>query len=524
MPADTETSVPFLAALPPHMECVRNVFVLVPPGSDGGHETVAVVEKTASRKGKLRGLNSTPRRYQRNGTKWLLFLYDNHFGGLLCDDMGLGKTHQVPGLFCAVKEQRRADGHRRHLVVCPATVISHWLRLCTLFAPGLTVHTYYGSERSLPRSGVDVVVTSYGILKNDLPVLNESDFDIVVFDEAHTLKNRQTQGWRAADTLRCRCIFAVTGTPVQNSLSDMKALFDIILPGYLGADEDFCARFVDPIESGNAPSSVARLRTLTSPFVTRRLKKDVIKELPEKIEDIRTCRLSETQRQLYDECIRQRAAPLMPALEDRSQAIPYMHVFAVINRLKQICDHPGLVDDAWNTAAEPGQSGKFELFGELLQECLAAEHKVVVFAQYLKMIDLPADLCRAFGCEPVTLTGSTRRRGERIAAFNTDPCRRVFIGTLKAGGTGIDLTAGSVVIHYDRWWTASIEDQATDRVHRIGQSRGVLVYKLMTENTIEEHIHEIIRRKRTLADGTLPVDSPNDIKRLDREEIVSLFS
>jgi SNF2 family DNA or RNA helicase len=150
MPADTETSVPFLAALPPRIECMRKAFVLVPPGSDGGHETVAVVEKTASRIGRLRGLNSTPRRYQRNGIKWLLFLYDNHFGGLLCDDMGLGKTHQVPGLFCAVKEQRRADGNRRHLVVCPATVMSHWLRLCTLFAPGLTVHTYYGSERSLP--------------------------------------------------------------------------------------------------------------------------------------------------------------------------------------------------------------------------------------------------------------------------------------------------------------------------------------------------------------------------------------
>jgi hypothetical protein len=469
----------------------------------------------------LAGLKSTLREYQKNGVGWLLYLYDNSFGGLLCDDMGLGKTHQVLGLFVAVREHRGST--RPFLVVCPTTVISHWQRLLERFAPGLSVYVHHGSERLQimeEAQGRDVVITSYGILRNDVELLNLLNFDIAVFDEAQYLKNRATLSAEAAGGVKARIKIGCTGTPVENSVADFKSLFDLILPGYLGGDAEFSRRFMQA--EGHDQNALNLLRRMTAPFILRRLKAAVLTELPPKIEDIRTCALSDEQTGLYRQIIATRGVELIRSLRSCNEPIPYLHIFAVLTLLKQLCDHPALSLDQPLDYREHA-SGKWDLFTELLGESLDSGQKVVVFTQYLGMIAIIAEHCRVNAIGHAVLQGSTRDRAGVVERFNRDADCRVFIGSLGAGGVGIDLVAASVVIHYDRWWTAAREDQATDRVHRIGQSRGVQVFKLVTEGTLEEKIHALIEKKRLIAQAALAEDSPDSLKGYSRDELLTLL-
>ena len=265
------------------------------------------------------------------------------------------------------------------------------------------------------------------------------------------------------------------------------------------------------------------LSRLISPFTLRRLKKTVLHDLPEKIEDIRTCRLSETQATLYREAIELRAQGIIEALKNKNTAVPYIHIFALLTLLKQICDHPALIQaSVEDFAAHP--SGKWELFKELLSESLDSGQKVVVYTQFLGMVRIMEKHLTEQAIGYVTLTGASRKRGDIIRRFNEDPECRVYVGSLKAGGTGVDLIGGSVVIHYDRWWNAAKEDQATDRVHRIGQTRGVQVFKLVTEGTLEEKISAIIMTKRDLMDSIVKEDDPGLLKTFSREELMAMLS
>ena len=313
----------------------------------------------------------------------------------------------------------------------------------------------------------------------------------------------------------------LTGTPIENSLSELKSLFDLILPGYLGSEEDFRDRY-GPGDGDEDSWRLANLRRLTAPFVLRRLKTTVLDELPEKIEDVRTCSLSEEQLSLYQQAITTKGVALMEKLRRDKEPLPYIHIFALLNLLKQICDHPAL---ALNSVErfELHDSGKWDLYQELISESLASGQKVVVFTQYLGMIAIMEKHLEQLGVESVTLTGASRRRGEIVDRFNEDPDCRVFLGSLKAGGTGIDLVGGSVVIHYDRWWNAAREDQATDRLYRIGQRRVVQVFKLFTENTLEERIAAIIDRKRRLMEEVVQEDDPRLNKIFTREELIELL-
>jgi SNF2 family DNA or RNA helicase len=265
------------------------------------------------------------------------------------------------------------------------------------------------------------------------------------------------------------------------------------------------------------------LRRIISPFILRRTKAAVLDELPEKIEDLRLCALSEDQIGLYREAVEgPGAAEIVGRLQSGTDPVPYIHVFALLNVLKRICDHPALALDELENAGSY-RSGKWDLFKELLDEALDNGQKVVVFTQYLGMVDLIAWHLEELGVGYVTLTGSSRNRGDLVDRFNQEPDCRVFVGSLKAGGTGIDLIGGSVVIHYDRWWNSAREDQATDRVHRMGQRRAVQVFKLVTEGTLEEKIHSIIERKRRLADAVIQEDDPKLSKLFTREEILDLL-
>ncbi len=469
-----------------------------------------------------KGLRSELREYQKIGVEWFKFLYENHLAGLLCDVMGLGKTHQAMALMAILREQ--VGIRDPFLVICPRTVISHWRNKVRDHAPGLHTTSYHGPHRNLEQSLLegDVLLTSYGVLRNDAKKFKRVKWGLIVFDEVQLIKNRSTQGYQAAASVGGRMKLGLTGTPIENSLSELKSLFDLILPGYLGSEEDFRDRYGPTIDADEDSWRLAHLRRLTAPFIMRRLKSAVLHELPAKIEDVRTCALSDEQLQLYREVITTKGHALMEKLQQDKEPLPYIHIFALLNLLKQICDHPALaLSDLDNYPSH--ESGKWDLFTELLGESLQSGQKVVVFTQYLGMIDLMERHVEQLGVQSVTLTGASRKRGDIVDRFNNDPDCRVFLGSLKAGGTGIDLIGGSVVIHYDRWWNAAREDQATDRLYRIGQKRVVHVFKLLTEDTLEERIAAIIERKRKLMEDVVQADDPRLNKIFTREELIELL-
>jgi SNF2 family DNA or RNA helicase len=494
----------------------------------GDADRVSVLKRLCCKKpsvlfSKLEGITSRLRDYQKWGAELLMFLFENGFGGLLCDDMGLGKTHQAMALMVWLRERKAAS--EPFLLVCPTTVISHWHRKLGEHAPGLKTAVYYGGDRDLTAviEGNDVILTSYGVLRRDVSHIKQVLFSMAVFDEIQNIKNRETKTYRAAEIIRADIKLGLTGTPVENTLADLKALLDLTVPGYLSTEDYFLHRYLIPIEQNRDSSRREELSRLISPFVLRRLKGTVLKELPEKIEDIRICELSEDQIKLYREAISRKGADLVKVLREASQPVPYLHIFALLGLLKQICNHPALVEGTVKDFSRY-QSGKWELFTELLSESLDSGQKVVVYSQYLKMLDIMESYLTEMKVGFAKLTGASRNRGDIIDRFNTDAGCRVFLGSLKAGGTGIDLVAASVVIHYDRWWNAAREDQATDRVHRIGQRRGVQVFKLVTLGTLEEKIAAIIEKKRNLMNGVVKEDDPGLLKFFTRQQLLDMLS
>ena len=491
-------------------ELAENLEALKPPTR---------VPSISAMKGKLRS-------YQKNGYGWLWFLYQNRFSGLLCDDMGLGKTHQIMGLMTGILSKFvEAQGDVRFLVVCPTTVLNHWLDKVMEYAPFLGPYIYHGTDRLFESAFKDhnLIITSYGIALRDREMLAEYRFELMVLDEVQSIKNKSTKTYAAIRSLQAACIIGLTGTPIENSITELKSLFDITLPGYLLSDSSFESHFRVPIEEFSDREAKEKLTKLIRPFTLRRKKEQVLKELPPKIEDIRRCNLSESQVRFYRDVIENQGRDLVQQLKDPESKVPYMHIFAVLNYLKQICDHPILLEKQ-GTDYTKYSSGKWDLFIELLDESLRSGQKVVVFSQYVKMLELIEVYLRDIGIEFATIKGSTRKRAEEIKRFNTDRDCMVFSGSLRASGLGIDLTGASVVIHYDRWWNAAREEQATDRVHRIGQTRGVQVFKLLTRNTLEEKIDQIISRKKRLMESVVKQDDKSILKHFSREDLIELIS
>jgi len=474
----------------------------------------------ASRVNGLDGLSCSLRKYQQTGLEWLVFLFENSFGGLLCDEMGLGKTHQIMALMVWLLTQKKETAP--FLVICPTTVISHWRRKIAEYAPVLHPSVFHCTYRELLQKNPPgtVLISSYGILMRDSARLSKLNFSFAAFDEAQFIKNADTKTYAAAQHLNAAVKVAVTGTPIENSLGDLKALMDLTVPGYLGSDNFFSNRY-----GSERAGRLKELRQLVAPFTMRRTKKVVLSELPEKIEDIRFCRLTESQVRLYREAVAARRTGLLRALEHEDEAVPYIHIFSLLTLLKQICNHPAsIVKEGFDPGRGPLDSGKWEVFEELVNACLENGRKIVVFSQFVKMIEIIKRHLKLKGIGFSCITGQTRDRGREIDRFNDDDDCRVFVGSLKAGGSGIDLIGGSVVIHYDRWWNAAKEDQATDRVHRIGQTRGVQVFKLVTEGTLEEKISAIIERKRKLMADVIKDDDPATLKTFSRQELIELLA
>ena len=472
------------------------------------------------------GFKSKLRDYQKVGVDWLRFLGEQGLGGLLCDDMGLGKTHQSMALMACLAAAEPDEGP--FLVVAPTSVVSHWRDKIQRFAPRLRPRVYHGLQRSLERDLTrrHVVLTSYGVLRNDIAKLKRYRWTAAVFDEVQYLKNRGTRAYQAASQLPVPVKIGLTGTPIENSLAELKSLFDLVVPGYLGSDAEFRERFDVAADKANLPEErarLARLRRQIQPFVLRRLKSTVLDELPEKIEDVRTCELSPEQVTLYRQAIAGRGKELVAQLKNSDEQLPYLHVFALLDLLKQICNHPALVTGDLDPSTHA--SGKWDLFCQILQEALDGGEKIVVFSQYLGMLEMMSKHLEAADVDHVRLVGSTpaAQRGDLIKRFNEEADCRVFLGSLRAGGTGIDLVGGSVVIHYDRWWNAAREDQATDRVHRMGQKNVVQVFKLVSEGTLEEKIARMIENKRDLLDEVVQEDDPRMSKIFSRADLLDLL-
>ncbi len=459
-------------------------------------------------------LKSHLRPYQMLGVKWLWFLYRHQLSGLLCDDMGLGKTHQAMALIAAIKKPV--------LVVCPTSVIFHWEEKLATFLPDFKVIKFHGTGRVM-EDGYDILLTTYGIWRKEAATLSKIPFGVAFFDEIHAAKNQKSRVHASLTQVQAPVKIGMTGTPIENRLRELKALFDLILPGLMPSEARFRDEFIIPIEKENSQKRKELLHRFIKPFILRRRKEEVLFDLPEKIEEVSHCELSLDQRLLYGDLLNKVRDRLLQELKDDANPVPYLHIFSVLSGLKQICNHPAAylkIPEAYGQY----QSGKWELFTELLNEALESGQKVVVFSQYLAMLDIMGSYLKENNIGYAEIRGATAKRGEEVHRFNEKPDCLVFLGSLQAAGLGIDLTAGSVVIHYDRWWNAAREDQATDRVHRIGQTRGVQVFKLVTKGTFEEKIDEMISRKGKLMEEVVGIDDYRFMKQFDRHELMQLLS
>lgn len=501
------------------------------PGDKEGEEAQRLLDSfasfTAPDQPNLEGLQSQLRHYQRLGVSWLWFLYYYGLSGLLCDDMGLGKTHQAMALLSAVTNafsRRAAEEQPYYLVVCPTSVIYHWKEKLRLFLPGLRLLTYYGPGRSLEGlEQYDLVLTSYGTLRQDRLRLSRISFEVAIYDEVQVAKNQSSQTYRALDAMQAHMRLGLTGTPIENSLRELKALFDLVLPTYLPSDTRFRDEFVIPIERDNDQERKRLLRRIVHPFILRRKKEEVLTELPDKSEETMHCDLRPGQRELYFETLNRSRDRLLTDLQKEGEAIPYVHIFALLTHLKQICDHPAVLLKEPEKYAQY-DSGKWRLFIELLSQARESSQKVVVFSQYLGMLDIIEAYLREAKIGYAAIRGKTVKREEELRRFSEDTACEVFVGSLQAAGLGIDLTAGSVVIHYDRWWNAARENQATDRVYRIGQTRGVQVFKLLTVGTIEERIDDLIQEKGRLMEEVIGSDDHRQLKLFSREELIAILA
>ncbi|HYO77219.1 MAG TPA: DEAD/DEAH box helicase [Thermoanaerobaculia bacterium] len=422
--------------------------------------------------------------YQQTGYQWLWLLQQNGFGGLLCDDMGLGKTHQAIALIRALTH---VDASQSVLVVCPTSLVDHWREKLARYVPY-----------------VPVTLTTYGLVRSRFEQFRGKRFDLVVLDEMQTIKNADTATHHALRGIDKRIAVGLTGTPIENHEGELKVLLDFVVPGYLPKHVD----------------DRATLQRLVRPFVQRRTKAQVLTQLPPKIVDKRFCELTSEQRALYRRVLESRAKPLRAQLR-AGGSVSYVHIFAALNYLKQICNHPASAGGGFGADVP---SGKWEMFVQLLEECMSSGLKVVVFSQYLQMLAMIEDHLFRNGIGYASIKGGTKERGAEIARFRDDPDCRVFTASLRAGGLGIDLTSASVVIHYDRWWNQAREDQATDRVHRLGQNKGVQVIKLISRNSIEEKIDALIESKGALASDVIRPDDPSLVKQFTREELDALLS
>jgi superfamily II DNA or RNA helicase len=445
------------------------------------------------------GLNAQLRPYQVEGLTWLQNLRARGVGGILADDMGLGKTLQTIAHLLTEKEQGRLD--RPALIVAPTSLISNWSRELEKFAPSLKVHVFHGADRQWDKAaGADIVITSYPILCRDEELVAKTAYHMVILDEAQTIKNMRSRAHGAARAIDAEHRLCLSGTPVENHLGELWALLDFVNPGLLGDELHFGRFYRVPIEKGRNEGRLIALRELVAPYILRRHKRDVAKELPPKTEVLRPIELRGPQRELYESIRVAAHAEVRRLIRKKGMAASTIPILGALTKLRQVCCDPRLV--RMGSAVTIRQSAKYEMFFELLEKQLADGHRVLVFSQFTSMLALLAQGLKERKVVYAELTGATVDRAAAVDKFEGGTAS-VFLISLKAGGTGLTLTSADVVIHYDPWWNPAVQAQATDRAYRIGQKKPVMSYHLFAAGSVEERILGLQRSKRHVADAIL---------------------
>ena len=468
-----------------------------------------------------KSLTGELRPYQKIGYSWLVQNIKFKFGSILADDMGLGKTIQILSAILYFKENNRLEDEST-LIIVPPTLISNWENEIKKFTPELTYFIYHGSNRTFPLENYDIILTSYGVVRLDLDMFLDRIWFLCVIDEAQNIKNPNTEQTKAIKSVNATSKIALTGTPIENKLMDYWSIFDFTNKGYLSTKDDFKRSFVVPIEKLEDEEVLENLRTLAKPFVLRRLKsdEDIKKELPEKFVNDIYCSLSKKQIKLYNAILDEIFFDIENSKGIQRKGI----ILKILTALKQTCNHPAQFLHIENPKIS--ESGKMELLINVLENILDADEKVIIFTQYVEMGKLIQKLVsKKFKQEVLFLHGSqTRKEKARIIdTFQEDENYKIFVATLKTGGTGLNLTAAQNVIHYDLWWNPAVENQATDRVHRIGQEKDVMVYRFITKGTLEETIDAISKHKIDLASKSI-VNDETFITEMSNEELKEVLA
>lgn len=469
-------------------------------------------------------LDGILRGYQKQGFLWIKTLKANGFGGILADDMGLGKTLQVIAFLLSEWEESGGKPGKSWLIVCPASLVYNWKSELERFSPALPVYTAAGTAgereallRRAEEDGKGVIITSYDLLRRDVLLYEKISFACEVIDEAQFIKNHATQASRAVKQITADFRLALTGTPVENRLSELWSIFDFLMPGFLFAYSRFREELETPIVAGREEETAARLHRMIRPFVLRRLKKDVLTDLPDKIEKHMVAVLDGEQSRLYDAHV-QRLLAILSKQTEQEFAGAQIQVLAELTKLRQICCDPALLFEGY-----AGDSAKTRLCLELIRNAAEGGHKILLFSQFTSMLERLKQVLLKEKISFYALDGSTPKlkRMELVERFNKDETQ-VFCISLKAGGTGLNLTAADIVIHFDPWWNAAVQNQATDRAHRIGQENVVTVYKLIAKGTIEEKIVELQEKKKELADQILGGEEMGTAS-FTREELMEIL-
>jgi len=472
-----------------------------------------------------KNLNAKLRSYQKLGYEWLKILDSYSFGGILADDMGLGKTLQLITVIMDYVENEKNP--KPSIVVCPSSLSLNWDNEIKKFAPNLKSVVIHGNARERKNQinrilEHNVVITSYDLLKRDIDIYKENNYNFkyIIADEAQYIKNNNTQNAKAIKQIEAETKYALTGTPIENSLSELWSIFDFIMPGYLFSYRKFKELYEMPIVRDEDELAMKKLKMLIEPFILRRIKKEVLTELPDKTITVLNNEMQDEQQKIYLSYLQDAKTQATTEINANGFEKSQIKILALLMRLRQICCHPGLFIENYK-----GESSKLVQCIEILKDAIASGHKILLFSSYTGMFEIIEKELKSQNVKYFKLTGQTKV-GERIKLvdeFNENEEVKVFLISLKAGGTGLNLIGADMVIHYDPWWNISAENQATDRTYRIGQKKNVQVYKLITKNSIEEKIYELQERKAKLIDNMLSTNE-TFINKLSKEEIMELFN
>ncbi len=465
------------------------------------------------------------RPYQKYGVSWLRFMEANGFCGLLADEMGLGKTLQT--LAWLQLQRKHPDAKDKPaLIVCPTSLVENWIEEAAKFVPGMKTLNLTGSERQdrwQQLDETDFAVTSYAILRRDVEKFAQRQFSAAILDEAQHIKNKSTQNALAAKQIKTYQRLVLTGTPIENSVSDLWSIMDFLMPGYLGTHETFKFKYEAPITEGSAEGEMAqaKLRKKLHPFLLRRLKSEVARDLPPKIQKVSSCALTADQQAVYKELLASSRQKITGLVSKLGFTKCRMEILTVLMRLRQVCCHLDLLKMPNIKAKEP--SAKMDLFFELLDEAMDSGHRILVFSQFVGMLTILRNELERAGIKYCYLDGSTKERMKVVHQFNSERGIPLFLISLKAGGTGLNLTGADMVVHFDPWWNPAVEDQATDRAYRIGQKKTVYSIKLITRGTVEERVLAMQRKKQSVIDATLTSDE-GVMQNLTWDDIQELLS